>query len=59
MSLEQAEKEVKEVRAMGYPVMMMPSKKAAVLGGFCSFNEFETQQERVAYFQEVKQSFLS
>lgn len=45
--------EVAEIRNMGY--LAMAAKVG--IGGFCSFNEFETKEKRADYYSQVSNTY--
>jgi hypothetical protein len=48
-SYEQAQSEVAELKKMGYKAMAV--KNGHIVGGYCSFTDFESQKLAVEYYQ--------
>ena len=46
-----AEKQVADLNKMGYKAMSV--KNGHVIGGYCSFNEFETQELATEYYNNL------
>jgi len=48
---EQAQKEVQEIRTAGYTAMAV--KNGHVLGGYCSYSDFETPEKATEYYRSL------